>query len=72
MSRRTTKRPFAGGGDDNLAHSIMEWAAKSEPSLLSLGEDLPLAAKASRLSLDDLKTDVSTAVTRLGLEWGKR
>ncbi|CBN78210.1 conserved unknown protein [Ectocarpus siliculosus] len=55
--RRTTKRPFAGGGDDNLAHSIMEWAAKSEPSLLSLGEDLPLAAKASRLALDDLKKE---------------
>ncbi|CAB1097569.1 unnamed protein product [Ectocarpus sp. CCAP 1310/34] len=65
--RRTTKRPFAGGGDDNLAHSIMEWAAKSEPSLLSLGEDLPLAAKASRLSLDDLKTNVLAVAKKLGV-----
>ncbi|CAN0459323.1 unnamed protein product, partial [Ectocarpus sp. 12 AP-2014] len=65
--RRTTKRAFAGGGDDNLAHSIMEWAAKSEPSLLSLGEDLPLAAKASRLSLDDLKKDVLSVAKNLGV-----
>ncbi|CAM9736463.1 unnamed protein product [Ectocarpus fasciculatus] len=65
--RRTTKRSFAGGGDDNLAHSIMEWAAKSEPSLLSLGEDLPLAAKASRLALDDLKKEVLAVAKNLGV-----
>lgn len=37
---------------------IMEWAEQAEPSLLSLGEDLPLAAAASKLSLDDLKKEV--------------
>ncbi|CAM9600608.1 unnamed protein product, partial [Ectocarpus sp. 8 AP-2014] len=67
VSRRTTKRSFAGGGDDNLAHSIMEWAAKSEPSLLALGEDLPLAAKASRLALDDLKKEVLAVAKNLGV-----
>lgn len=44
----------------------MEWAENTEPSILSLGEDLPLAAEASKLGLDDLKKEVClVAATRL-------
>lgn len=60
INRRFSKRPLAGSGDDNLAHAIMEWAAESEPSLLSLGDDLPRAAEASRQGLEDIKKKVQT------------
>lgn len=36
----------------------MEWASTYEPSLLSIGDDLPKASSASRLGLDDLKKEV--------------
>ncbi|CAM9538856.1 unnamed protein product [Scytosiphon promiscuus] len=65
--RRTNKRALAGQGDDNLAHMIMEWAEKAEPSLLSLGEDLPLAAEASKLGLDDLKKEVLVISKNIGV-----
>lgn len=53
------KRKLAGSGDDNLLHTLLEWARESEPSLLLLEEDLPSARGASRLSLEDLKKEVS-------------
>lgn len=49
---------MAGGGDENLVHTLLEWANKEEPGLLALSDDLPTASSASRLSLDDLKKEV--------------
>ena len=58
MNRRTTKRENSGGGEENLVHAMVEWASVSEPSLLLLGEDLPRAASASKLKLDELRKEV--------------
>ena len=63
-ARRTVKRASAAGGDDNLAHALMEWAAEFEPDLLLLGEELPSITSASRLSLEELKKEVCICMHR--------
>jgi len=47
----------------------MEHAATNEKSLLSLAEDLPHAAKASRLELDELQKEVGHGVAWYGVGW---